>query len=55
MVFQPGFTPFDLFEDQQLFFGDADGDDDVDVTVVSLIPSIGSTVETFLRRLGLPQ
>ncbi len=49
MVFQPGFTPFDLFEDQQLFFGDADGDDDVDVTVVSLIPSIGSTVETFLQ------
>ncbi len=49
LVFQPGFTPFNLFDDQQLYFGDADGDGDLDITVVSLIPTIGSTVETFLQ------
>jgi len=49
LVVQPAFTPFNLFDDQQLYFGDADGDGDLDVTVVSLIPTIGSTVETFLQ------
>ena len=47
IIFQPGFTPFNIFEDQQLYFGDSDGDGDLDVTVVSLIPTLGSTVETF--------
>ena len=46
-IFQPGFTPFNVFEDQQLYFGDSDGDGDLDVTIVSLIPTLGSTVETF--------
>ena len=47
VIFQPGFTPFNIFEDQQLYFGDSDGDGDLDVTIVSLIPRLGSTVETF--------
>ena len=47
IVFQPGFTPFSIFQDQQLYFGDSDGDGDLDVTVVSLVPQVGSTVETF--------
>ena len=47
VFFQPGFTPFSIFEDQQLYFGDSDGDGDLDVTVVSLIPTVGSRVETF--------
>ncbi len=47
VIFQPGFTPFSIFEDQQLYLGDSDGDGDLDVTIVSLIPTLGSTVETF--------
>ena len=47
VIFQPGFTPFTIFEDQKLYFGDSDGDGDLDVTIVSLIPTLGSTVETF--------
>ena len=47
VIFQPGFTPLNVFEDQQLYFGDSDGDGDLDVTIVSLIPTLGSTVEKF--------
>ncbi len=47
IIFQPGFTPFSVFQEQQLYFGDADEDEDLDVTIVSLIPTVGSTVETF--------
>ena len=45
--FQPGFTPFRIFEDQQLYFGDSDEDGDLDITTVSLVPAVGSRVETF--------
>ncbi len=49
VTFQPGFTPFNVFEDQQLYLGDSDGDGDLDVTIVSLVPTIGSSVETFTQ------
>ena len=47
VLFQPGFTRFSIFEDQQLYFGDSDEDGDLDITVVSLLPAVGSMVETF--------
>ncbi len=49
LSFQPGLVPYNQFEDQQLYLGDVDSDGDVDATVVSRIPSIGSVVETFIQ------
>ena len=47
VVCQPGFTRFSSFEDRQLYFGDSDEDGDLEITIVSLLPAVGSMVETF--------